>query len=360
MKRKFVLWGILVILFLYPFIGLFLHWALGWNVGKLYTFDLELKDFLTVWIALGGVAGVVANFFLSRRRMEAQQEQFDEQIGKQNEQIKLQQKQQRDARFAAGVELLGNPHESTRIGGAYSLYFLARDHGEYRTAVCEILCAHLRTIANKDKFETDDNGRPKNYPKNEVQSVIDLLFGKFENGVSIFLEEKKDLNGIFLFGVSFRRQDGKYFPTLNKVNFRKATLTEVVFVGATLTEVDFEEATLTDVDLGGAKLTIVNFREATLTKVNFWETTLTGVSFFVATLTEIKFFAATLIEVDFIGATLTEVDFFVATLTTVDFEKATLTKVDFNDTPLERYSYEEITKRGRSLKLTAPKEEKPE
>ncbi len=385
MKRKFFFWCALVLLFLYPFGGLFLHWALGWNVGELYTFGLELKDFLTVWIALGGVAGVVANFFLSRRRMETQQEQFDAQIEKQNAQIALQQQQQRDARFATGVELLGNPHESTRIGGAYSLYFLARDHAEYRPTVCEILCAHLRTIAHKEKFEIDEDGRPKHYPKNEVQSVIDLLFQKFENGVSIFLEEKKDFADAFLFEINISKE-GEYSPILNNVDFRETVLTKVDFGKATLTEVYFREATLTDVYFIRGKLTDIHFEDATLTDIHFeaniltdihfWRAKLTEVNFGGALLTNVYFWRAILVKVNLMGA-LTEVGFGRASLTEVDFTKhalsvnfmrdficvdfydATLTEVDFTGTPLEDYSYDEIVRPGRSLELTAPEEEKP-
>jgi hypothetical protein len=106
---------------------------------------LERKDALTASIAIAGVIGVVFTIRQTQKR------------------ITLQERQQRDARFAQGVELLGNPHESTRIGGAYNLYFLARDFEELRPAVCEILCAHLRTIAHKSKFETDE--QRENIPK---------------------------------------------------------------------------------------------------------------------------------------------------------------------------------------------------
>jgi hypothetical protein len=216
---KIVLWCGLIAIFLYPFLGLLIHHWSGWSVGPLYTFGLELKDFMTVWIAFCGVVGVVANFFLTRRRMEEQQKQFDKQIGKQNEQIELQQKQQRDARFASGVELLGNPHESTRIGGVYNLYFLARDFKEYRTPVCEILCAHLRSIAHNSKFETDEQ-RTK-YPRNEVQSLID----------------------IFLWRIDISKTEKEFAPTLNKVKFFKATLTEVDFEGTLLERYSYEEIT---------------------------------------------------------------------------------------------------------------------
>ncbi len=131
-------WLVLVIHFailIYPFLP-----DVPWFLG------IEQKDFATAWIALGGVVAVVVGIFQTQRRITQQENHF-------NSQTTLQQKQQRDARFAAGVELLGNPHESTRIGGAYNLYFLARDFEEYRAPVCEILCAHIRTITSDKNYQ---------------------------------------------------------------------------------------------------------------------------------------------------------------------------------------------------------------
>jgi hypothetical protein len=318
---KWVMWIVLGAIFLYPFYTLFFSWVFGRSFGPLYTFGLELKDFLTVWVALGGIVGVVSNVILSRKRIDKQEEQFN--------------KQQREARFASGVELLGNPHESTRIGGAYTLYFLARDFEEFRAPVCEILCAHLRSIARKDKFETDE--QRKNYPRNEVQSIIDLLLLKHKNGISIFLNEPKNFKGILFWGIN-ANQTTDFIPTLKKVDFTGATLIGVLFSGSVLTEVRFFGIALTDVNFSKATLTNVYFIEATLTKVGFERATLAIVIYF--------------------EATLREVDFRRATLTRVDFGKAVLTEytVNFGGTKLEGYSDEEITREGHSLKLTADEE----
>jgi hypothetical protein len=117
---------------------------------------MDAKEAVTTLIALGGVVAVVIGIFQTNKR------------------ITQQEKQGRDARFAAGVELLGNPHESTRIGGAYNLYFLARDFEEYRAPVCEILCAHIRTVTGAKEYR--DKYAEK--PSNEVQTIISLLFWK--------------------------------------------------------------------------------------------------------------------------------------------------------------------------------------
>ncbi len=215
---------------------------------------LERKDAITSCIALSGVVAVVVGIFQTQRRITKQEKQF-------REQTELQQKQQRDARFASGVELLGNPHESTRIGGAYNLYFLARDYPEYITPVCEILCAHLRTIASKRKFQTEED-REK-YPHNEIQTIINLLFRKFEKTDSIFVNEMKDINSIFLRSINFSGTrdielvvDNVYFDYTElllvhfhgvkfgrAVSFRKSEIDhpEVTFAGSSLANSDYNE-----------------------------------------------------------------------------------------------------------------------
>jgi hypothetical protein len=360
--------GVGVVIFLLPFCCLAFHDWFGWGSKELYTFGLELKDFMTVWIALGGVVAVVGGIVQTQRRINLQEKQLE----RQDKQFNTQQ---RDGRFASGVELLGNPHESTRIGGAYNLYFLARDFEELRPAVCEILCAHLRTIAHKSKFETEE--QLAKYPKNEVQSIIDLLFRKHETDesgeeVPIFHKENKSLDEVLLWNVYIGGLEGRDSHILNRVHFARATLievrfpngllTSVKFYGTILINVNFDEATLTDVDFFSATLTAVHFSGVTLAKVRFtYRTTLTAVSFLAATLTDVAFWDVTLTKVEFFKATLTKVQFWRAELTEVDFSFANLTEgtVDFKGTSLARYSYKKITHPGFSLKKTSPKAAEP-
>ncbi len=196
---------------------------------------------------------------------------------------------------------MGNPHESTRIGGAYNLYFLARDFEEYRAPVCEILCAHIRTITSDKNYQEKYN----EIASIEVQTIIDLLFRKHEKGISIFSGDNlKNLSGAFLCGVTFLNFDG-FNTIINHVNFSYATLTYIAFNKIILNKVNFM----------GAILKYVDFQNATLKNLFFD------------------------------GAT---------------FEGEELNKEwCFYETCLEGYSIEEITRPGRSLELTTPKEENP-
>lgn len=92
-----------------------------------------------------------------------------------------------------------------------------------------ILCAHVRTIANKKKFLENSIEESDKYPINEIQTIIDLLFRKFDGKSSIFKNEQKDLKSIFLYQISFMTM-GESTTTLNNVNFYDARLNDVNFM----------------------------------------------------------------------------------------------------------------------------------
>jgi len=273
-----------------------------------------LKDFLTVWIGLGGVGAVVVGIFQTHSRMAQQEKQF-------NEQKTLQLKEQRDARFASGVELLGNPHESTRIGGAYNLYFLAREFpDDYLNPVCEILCAHLRSIAHKDNFKTDE--QREKYPRDEVQTAIDLLFSE-RDGQTLFKGSgPKNLRETFFFNIGFEKaeSDAAIFcwkAELKSVGFEYAKLSGVYFGDATLRDTRFDNAELHNASFIKSKLTNVTFCSSALNSGNFHK----------------------------------------AKLINVDFSLAQIEKtIPFEETKLEGFEIDEIVRLGRSQELTAEKE----
>jgi len=348
-------WWILGIIFLYPFYCLLIGEIL-WNSGKeLYTFGLPLRDFMTVWIALGGIIGVVFNIKLMQRRTTVQekqqeeqqkrwekqdrqqeklrleqQKQFEAQIEKQNAQIRIQQKQLRDTRFSSGVELLGNINESARIGGAYNLYFLANEHpDEYLDAVCEILCAHIRTItSNKDYQE-----KYIKQPSNEIDTILNLLFHKNEDEELIFDKCWKNLERTFLCGANI-------CDTLSYVHFDRAILNGTSFSIAKLYNVFFQHIiSLNDIEFFSAKLNEVYFSGSELNNVKFNNSKLNDISFLDAELNYVDFSNAELIDICFTDAKLKN-------------------EINFTGTVLEHYKYEEIVNGERALELTKVKKSK--
>ena len=309
--------SIIVLVISYPFLFLLISQVFDLNLGELYTFGLSLKEFLTPWIAFWGVLGAAINvWFVQRRvslmekqrndqqeRWDDQQNQFNTQIEKQNEQIKIQQKQLQDTRFASGVNLLGNQNESARIGGVYYLYYLANEcPADYLNPVCEIICAHLRSITRDNKYQEIY----KEMPSNEIQSIIDLLFKKDKNNNRIFDTCKKNLTGSFLHGV----------------DFYESKITNTRFYFSSIKDVTFHDP-------------------------------LQGVGI----LTDTGFSSATLNDVRFIATTQTEVQYVNTKFINVDFTNAKFFNVKFHGSNLGHCQLSEITRPGISILLTKPKEE---
>ncbi len=281
--RKYWRWIIGIgLVYLYPFYCLLIGMIPGVDWPPLLTFGLDLKDFMTVWIALGGVIAVVIGIFQTQTR------------------ISQQEKQQRDARFAAGVELLGNPHESARIGAAYNLHFLAKEFPEeYLTTVCEILCAHIRTIVSSMHFADDQECR--RYPFNEVQTIIDLLFKEKDKKKSIFTDEFKDL----------------HFTSF---------LVELYFDGAIITNTDFSQS-----EFDGT-----HFENSIIDNVTFTLSTLNGISFDNAALKNVSFIEIKSSELSFIDTKFNA----------VDFSNAKAHILNFSGTCLENHEWDDIRKEG--------------
>lgn len=367
-KYKWWIAGFLV--FLYPFYFQLISKITGLNLGELYTFGLPLNEFMTVWIALGGIIGVVFNITLMQKR-----------INKTDDQIQIQQKQLRDNRFSSGVELLGNSNESARIGGAYNLYFLANEYpDEYLNPVCEILCAHIRTITSDKDYQE----KYKEKPSNEIHTILKhLLFRKNKSDKLIFDGCKKNLTEVFLCGIDFRNNtlsnvyfwnatlNNVYFDNaiLNNIDFQFAELNRVYFISAKLnnasfsfiselSDARFDNAELDNVDFDGTVLSVVSFGGAKLNGVRFVSATLNGVHFSkIIESNNVNFGAARLRKVFFVGAEISDVCFGGAELSDVCFSFARLSRYDFSSTSLEDYSIEEITQKGRSLELTKSEKE---
>ena len=305
---------VFLIVFLYPFYCPLITKVTGFKLDELYTFGLPRNEFMMVWITLGGIIGIIAIVKQTQKRIllqEQQQESQQIQFEKQNEK---QDKQLLDNRFSSCMELLGNPKESARIGCAYNLYFLAEEcPDDYLHPICEILCAHIRTITNEKQYQ--EKYREK--PSNEMQTVLNLLFQKDRHNNLIFDQCYKNLEGAFLGGAILNGTN------LKNVNFRSATLSIV----------DFESASFSKVDFVNSSLKNVNFNSAELYNVNFMFSTFSYVGFYGATLSKVDFRHVKFSDVDFWNAKLKE-------------------KINFNETVLETYSKEEIISPSRSFDIT--------
>lgn len=165
-------------------------------------------------------------------------------ITHQETQISQQNKMHCDQRFAKGLELLGDERELTRIGAAYSLYFLARDFpNEYKRTVFDILCSHVRMQTATDEYEKDHVDEPSN----EIQTVLNLL-SKEKDGCFLFEDLEADLNYTYLVGI----------------DLCNAHLSGACLWDANLSEANLIEACLWSANLTGADLMCVKYDDKTV------------------------------------------------------------------------------------------------
>lgn len=251
---------IIVILFFSPFIGVFINYWLGIYWGPLFTFGIsDRKDFFTVWIALFGAIGIAFNIYQNQKRTKNQEEQLE----KQQTQIDLQSKSQRDSRFSKGIELLGNDNESARAGAAYSLHFLAKDYpDEFSRPVFDILCSHIRTLTTSEEYL-----KKHRRVSNEVQTILNLLFKDIDGNNSIFSTYTADLGGTNLEGANLEKANLRH-ANLQEVNLKNANLEDANLKETFLFAAHLENSILEKANMEGAYLEIANMENATLRNIN--------------------------------------------------------------------------------------------
>jgi len=381
---------IIVLLFVisYPFtlLGLgdiLVYFNNDLDLKELYTFNQPFKDFITVWLAFWGLSGAAFGIIqmnaritkmddqnqIQLKQQEAQQRrweeqdrreknlreeqlqkdkeqrdvqfsQFTEQIQKQDEQIKLQEKQQRDARFASGVELIGSNSESARIGGVYSLFFLAREYPtEYLEYVCQILCSHVQTITWRKEYQSEYADKPSN----EIQTLIVILLDK------LFFNCNKNLSKSYLKHIDFRNSHISAFifteADLTFSNFSLSTVYPNNFFYKTVLDnsiffetqmqnsyfvsSSFKETQMNNTNFSDANLNDTNFADAVLSFVNFSSTKLSGATFFKSYLVGANFFSADLSDTIIHQCNLTGAKFQKAELFRTDLTESDITNAQF-------------------------------
>jgi uncharacterized protein YjbI with pentapeptide repeats len=254
-KRKIVWLLPLIILFIFPFIGIVFNEWFGINWGNLITITSQSKIFFTIWTTTFGVIGLIINIIINSNRLSNQEKQLG-----------LQSKNERNGRFSKAIELLGNTHESARIGAAHSLYFLAKEYKEeYREVVLNILCSHIRTTTMLNQYQEEY----AEAPSNEIKTIIEILFKKDYILNSFSDGYEADLSGSFLQGLN------TYDASLNHVN-----LDNVNFNNAVISKIDFIEAKIRNTSFKNAKITDCNFQSATISNTRFIKSVLDRALFY--------------------------------------------------------------------------------
>lgn len=288
-ENKPILVVLIVIVFLSPFIGVQIYVSnndLG--VIPLLNFGLSLKDFFSIWISIWGVNGVVLTLYLSHRRLSSYE------------------KTEQNNRFAKAIELLGNSHASTRIGGAVYLSSLAMEYpDDYKQEIFEILCSHIRYTTNNEEYKRECVKKPSD----EVQILIELLFKKKDGKDFIFKDCRANLVDCFLNGANLEKARivGSSFENssldgtiLSDCNLKASRFKNTSFKNCELNRTRFDFSTFYECSFEGIRdMPFFNFSFLKKGKLSNWNIGDTGCDFRGARFEEIIFDSVSIFEGNF-------------------------------------------------------------
>ena len=226
----------------------FLHVMLAENPKTYFSLfgvsnKFRILEFLG--IAMGGIL-LAIQAAISYKRATAMEDAARAQAGATDHQAKANlnaEQGQRQERFKNAIEHLGHRSDSVRLGGAYELFYLARDTEDLRQTVLDILCAHIRRATSDAEYRE----RFRWEPSEEVQSLLTLLFVQSH---SVFEGLKANLSASWLNGADLRG-----------ARLREGILTRAHLQWAKLEEANLELASLDNVHMQKANLTMARMQK---------------------------------------------------------------------------------------------------
>ncbi len=270
-NRKFVLWGIVVLL------AVILIAVMIFSSVECFFMSLTgIKNKPELIKLIGwGISGLVA--ILGVMGLLQRATALDEQ-NKMTEESHIQE------RFNKATEHLGHASMSVRIAAFNAFCHLVEIKPDWRKTIFDILCAHLRqTTKNKNYQKKEEVSEAKKTteikltekvseakktteikPTEEVQSLLKILF--IDN--LIFSDMVADLEGVHLQSANLQGAN------LQGANLQDAILRDANLQGANLQGANLEDAILRDANLQRANLQGANLEWAKLEWANLQEANL--------------------------------------------------------------------------------------
>lgn len=279
--------------FLIPFVAWALHqFASGFLVDSLEILPLELgvHGYALMTIAALGFPFVLWRGIELRNQSKAASKQSD-----------IAQRNLLNERYQKGVEMLGSPTLSVRLGGIYALESLAEnDPHTYYIQIMSVLSAFARNWhLEKRQGSRQNDSAPHSesrVPLEDARAILTIIGSRNSEQREIESQRKYmiDLTGIRLRYWVRGARDSAALLDFSNVSFSLADLTEtyvhspVTFANsfflranlaaAAFVKADFSNANLDGADLSGALLTWANLSGASLNKAKLFGTNLTGVT----------------------------------------------------------------------------------
>jgi len=235
----------------------------------------------------------------------------------------LEERGQVTERFTRAVDELGHDNLDVRIGGIYGLERIARDSGEDRVAIAEVLAAFIRGHAPRQPSDPLDDGDPDGEPDNAITElaarVADVhaaltVLGRFPADSDDY---RFDLKGTDLRDANLEHAN-LWAADLRGANLWGANLTQ-----ADLTQADLTGASLAHADLGAAGLWGADLTHADLTHADLTHADLTGTNLTHADLTHANLAHANLAHADLRDANLAHANLEDANLESTRSKRAT-------------------------------------
>ena len=133
--------------------------------------DPKYETLKFLGIGMGGVL-VALQALMSYQRAKAMEKTAKSQA----DAVLKTEQGQRQERLKNAIEHLGHEKDSVRLGGAYELFYLAKDTlkdtEKLSQTVLDILCAHIRRTTGESEYQEAH----KSKPSEEIQSLLTLLF----------------------------------------------------------------------------------------------------------------------------------------------------------------------------------------
>ncbi len=195
-------------------IGIFIAIALLGLANIKWDWGIDIQslvfDALQVVLTIAGGVLVILGISVATKRariaddnVEQQREASEQQRKANIDNIQQQQKSLIQQRYTDAVEHLGNAEESVRLGGAYGLYTLAREHkDDYAVRVCDVFCSHIRIWTNKKNYENGKSYKElyAEKPSIEVQRILTFLTVTSYGESPPFESSSINLSDAFLYG----------------------------------------------------------------------------------------------------------------------------------------------------------------
>ncbi len=210
-------------------------------------------------------------------------------------QVKTAQRDLLEQRYQKGLEMLGGPNQSERLGGIYELQRLAHEHpNQYHVPVIRRFCAFVRNPAVYADGTPDSDVRHEpphetSPVREDFQAIMDAIGSRVKTHLDLEAGSKfqlnlkgSDLSGIQLTGANLTSRpwwEWKTFSRMEFFNFRgEGDLSYTKFCSARLDSGELAntnlsgacmcKAWLIGTDLSGADLTNANLHGALFAGTN--------------------------------------------------------------------------------------------